>query len=72
MGYFITFIIVFQTGWAASQISHLAMIPELTSSQNERTGLTAIRYSATIASNIAVYLLTWAFLGKLGQITLIK
>ena len=72
MGYFIFFIVVFQFGWAATQISHLAMIPELTNSQNERTGLTAIRYSATIISNISVYLLAWAFLGKLGQMTGIK
>ena len=39
MAYFITFIVVFQFGWAASQVSHLAMIPELTPSQDERTGL---------------------------------
>ena len=58
------FVVVFQFGWAATQISHLAMIPELTPSQDERTGLTAIRYSATVMSNIAVYLLAWAFLGK--------
>ena len=72
MAYFITFIVVFQFGWAASQVSHLAMIPELTPSQDERTGLTAIRYSATVASNIAVYLLAWAFLGKLIKRALIK
>ena len=62
--YFIMFVVVFQFGWAATQISHLAMIPELTPSQDERTGLTAIRYSATVMSIIAVYLLAWAFLGK--------
>ena len=65
MFYFIMFVVVFQFGWAATQISHLAMIPELTPSQDERTGLTAIRYSATVISNIAVYLLAWALLGKL-------
>ena len=64
MFYFITFAVVFQFGWAATQISHLAMIPELTPSQDERTGLTAIRYSATNISNITVYLLAWAFLGS--------
>lgn len=65
MAYFIAFVVVFQFGWAATQISHLAMIPELTPVQDERTGLTAIRYSATVVSNIAVYLLAWAFLGNL-------
>ena len=45
------------------QISHLALIPLLTSCQNERTGLTAIRYSMTVVSNIAVFLVAWAFFG---------
>ena len=64
MFYFITFAVVFQFGWAATQISHLAMIPELTPNQDERIELTAIRYSATNISNITVYLLAWAFLGS--------
>jgi len=61
--YFVAFVVVFQFGWAATQISHLSMIPDLTPCQNERTGLTAIRYAATVVSNISVYLLTWIFLG---------
>lgn len=36
-------IILFQTGWAAVQISHLSMIPLLTGSLLVRTDLTAIR-----------------------------
>ena len=43
MAYYAAFIVVFQFGWAAVQISHLAMIPELTSCQNEYTVLTSIR-----------------------------
>ena len=43
MVYYATFIIVFQFGWAAVQVSHLAMIPELTSCKNEYTSLTSIR-----------------------------
>ncbi|CAB4070293.1 unnamed protein product [Lepeophtheirus salmonis] len=42
--YYACFVVVFQFGWAAVQISHLAMIPELSPSIHERTGLTAIRY----------------------------
>ncbi len=61
--YYVAFVIIFQFGWAATQISHLSMIPDLTPSQNERTGLTAIRYAATVMSNIGVYFLTWIFLG---------
>ena len=43
MVYYSAFIIIFQFGWAAVQISHLAMIPDLTSCQNEYTSLTSIR-----------------------------
>ena len=52
------------------QISHLALIPILTSSQNERTGLTAIRYSMTVVSNIAVFLVAWAFFGMSNNTSL--
>ena len=41
--YFACFIIVFQVGWATVQVSHLALIPELTPDENERVGLTSIR-----------------------------
>ena len=65
--YYSAFAVVFQFGWASMQISHLALIPGLTSCQNERTGLTAIRYSMTVVSNIAVYLIAWAFFGMSGN-----
>ena len=41
--YYSAFAVIFQFGWAACQISHLAMIPALAEDQNERTGLTSIR-----------------------------
>ena len=43
MGYYAVFIIIFQFGWAATQVSHLAIIPELTSCKNENTSLTSVR-----------------------------
>lgn len=43
--YFAFPIIIFQFGWASVQISHLSLIPELTSDKNERVGLNAIRYN---------------------------
>lgn len=61
--YYSAFAVIFQFGWASVQISHLALIPALTDCQNERTGLTAIRYSMTVVSNITVYLIAWAFFG---------
>lgn len=41
--YFIPFIIVFQFGWAAIQISHLALIPELVTCEHAKVELTAYR-----------------------------
>ena len=41
--YYSGFAIVLMFGWASVQISHLAMIPELATSQNEHTLLTSIR-----------------------------
>ena len=41
--YYAPFIAIFQFGWAASQISHLSLIPELTTDDNEKCGLNAIR-----------------------------
>jgi uncharacterized MFS-type transporter C19orf28 homolog len=60
--YFSIFIIVFQFGWAAVQISHLSLIPILTPISNERIGLNSLRYSFTVISNISVYLITWLVL----------
>lgn len=41
--YFVPFVVVFQFGWAAVQISHMALIPDLTSRDTERIELNAIR-----------------------------
>lgn len=41
--YFIPFIVIFQFGWAATQISHLSLIPELVSCQYAKVELTAFR-----------------------------
>lgn len=38
------------------------MIPELSRTRKDRTDLTAIRYSASVCSNVIVYIVTWAVL----------
>jgi len=68
--YYSAFAIIFQFGWASVQISHLALIPGLTDCQNERTGLTAIRYAMTVVSNISVFIIAWAFFGMSDKSTL--
>ncbi|XP_061943458.1 major facilitator superfamily domain-containing protein 12 [Apis cerana] len=60
--YYAAFVIIFQFGWAAVQISHLSLVPELTCIEYERTELIAIRYSFTVLSNVFVYCITWAIL----------
>lgn len=49
---YVTSIVVFQTGWAAVQISHLSMIPSLTNSLLDRADLTAIRYVSSATRNL--------------------
>lgn len=60
--YFAGAILLFQLGWAIVQITHLAMIPEMSRTKKDRTELTAIRYSASVCSNVIVYIVTWAVL----------
>ncbi|KAM4552851.1 major facilitator superfamily domain-containing protein 12-like [Odontesthes bonariensis] len=57
--YFVPFIIIFQFGWAATQISHLSLIPELVTCEHAKVELTAYRYAFTVIANIAVYALAY-------------
>ncbi|XP_066500690.1 major facilitator superfamily domain containing 12b [Hoplias malabaricus] len=57
--YFMPFIIIFQFGWAATQISHLSLIPELVSCEHAKVELTAYRYAFTVVANITVYGVAW-------------
>ena len=41
--YYAPFVVIFQFGWASTQISHLSLIPELTPNESERVQLNAIR-----------------------------
>ena len=45
---------IFNLGWAASQNSHQALVPELTPHETERVVLNSVRYAAFVASNILV------------------
>ncbi|KZC04412.1 Major facilitator superfamily domain-containing protein 12 [Dufourea novaeangliae] len=59
---YVVSISIFQTGWAAVQISHLSMIPALTNSPLARADLTAIRYSAQVGAAVVVFVVTWIVL----------
>ncbi|XP_061458117.1 major facilitator superfamily domain-containing protein 12 isoform X3 [Rhineura floridana] len=60
--YFIPFVAIFQFGWAATQISHLSLIPELVTSDHDKVELTAFRYAFTVMANITVYGVAWLLL----------
>ncbi|XP_026783785.1 major facilitator superfamily domain-containing protein 12 [Pangasianodon hypophthalmus] len=57
--YFTPFIIIFQFGWASTQISHLSLIPELVTCEHAKVELTSYRYAFTVLSNITVYAVAW-------------
>ncbi|XP_042220071.1 major facilitator superfamily domain-containing protein 12-like [Homarus americanus] len=52
-------ICLFQFGWAATQVSHLALIPDLTNLEAERDELNIIRYILDVCSDVLVYLVAW-------------
>ena len=53
--YYVAFSGSWNLGWCITQISHLSLIPELTSDEQDRIGLTTIRNAATVLSNLSVY-----------------
>lgn len=48
---------LFNVGWASVQVSHMAMVPELTPIDDERVCLNSWRYAAQVAANSSVYVL---------------
>jgi len=63
---YVPWIVLFQIGWATTQINHLPMIPELTSCQHKRDTLNSMRFAALIAANIYTYLMMWLLLHLSG------
>ncbi|KAL2090013.1 hypothetical protein ACEWY4_014701 [Coilia grayii] len=57
--YFSPFLIISQFGWAATQISHLSLIPELVSCEHAKVELTAYRNAFSVIANITVYSVAW-------------
>ena len=51
-GLLIAFISLFQIGWASTQVSHLALMSDITSTRKQRTTLSAVRYGVTVTCNI--------------------
>lgn len=53
---------LFNAGWSATQVSHLSLVPELTSSEDERVALNALRYFFAVVSNCLVFIIFWSVL----------
>lgn len=62
MVYYACFIAVFQFGWASTQVSHLALIPQLTTVDREKVQLNAFRNAFTVLSSVTVYGSAWFLL----------
>lgn len=62
--YYCFFVVVFQFGWASVQISHLALIPDLTPKKSQRTELNSIRYAFTVLANLSVFTITYFVLNS--------
>jgi len=52
---------LFQAGWASVQVSHMAMVPEMTTLLSERCFFNSIRYAVTVGTSITIYLLVFLF-----------
>ena len=58
------YVTLFQIGWATTQISHLSLIPDLSTGCSERRcSLNATRYAATVLATVAVYVVCLILLG---------
>ncbi|KAL3981389.1 MFS/sugar transport family protein [Acanthocheilonema viteae] len=49
------YVIIFQFGWAAVQVSHLALLPELTCNESRRTMMNSVRHGFTVIANLIVF-----------------
>ena len=57
--YYVTFIVIFQWGWALVQLSHLSLIPVLTDTQDGQADLNSKRYGMYVVAFIAVYIISF-------------
>lgn len=54
---------LFQIGWPIVQVVHMAIIPEIASTQKDRNQLSSVRYSAQVISSIIAFTVTSIILG---------
>lgn len=60
--YYAIVVLVFQSSYSIVQVTHLAMIPDLSRTKRDRSDLTAMRQSTKLFVVIIVYAVTWLVL----------
>jgi len=60
-------VVFFHVGWAAVQIAHLSLIPEIAKRPGEIVELNAVRSGLTFVCGIFIYLVTWILLGQASE-----
>eukprot|EP01119_Soliformovum_irregulare_P020676 TRINITY_DN6740_c1_g2_i3.p1 TRINITY_DN6740_c1_g2~~TRINITY_DN6740_c1_g2_i3.p1 ORF type:complete len:503 (+),score=55.01 TRINITY_DN6740_c1_g2_i3:198-1511(+) len=57
---------IFNIGWAAVQVSHMSLVPEISHDENERTRLNSARYAGGIVATLLVLGIAWAAFDRFG------
>ena len=65
--FYSVFFVIYNIGFAMAQTAHLAMIPEMSSSDDTRAGLTLLRNSMTALANILAYLAAFVAFDRVRQ-----
>lgn len=65
--YYGVFILLFQFGWASTQIAHLSLIPVLTVCKRKIVFLNSVRSGLTFFCGIFIYILMWLLLHIYGS-----
>jgi len=66
--YYAILLLILDIGYGCVQISHLALITDMTANQLERTSLISYRHSAKIVCNLFMYMMMWVFLSARGSV----
>ena len=59
--YYCVFSILWGIGWASTKISHMSMVPALSTSENNRMALNSISYAINVVSVICLCSVSWLF-----------
>ncbi|KAJ6215864.1 hypothetical protein RDWZM_010364 [Blomia tropicalis] len=65
--YYSILVIIFQAAWAVTQVTHVALVNDLTDKQSERIELNSYRNAATMAANIMTFMITFFLLKNVSN-----